>query len=219
MGRGIRFKATRRTGFCLCGSWNSAQTLRSRRKLVDGNPLCLWRTLWSGLDEAAAALQKHLAANPSSLDALNLLQLVQWRRLDNPSYLQATVQLCQFHLKAPDFDAAWKTFEEFNTGSVDKMPAATWLELNRNLESQQNFERAVAEYERLVAAPAQKESLLALLSAGRICLRKLNRPADAMRNYKAAQASTVPQLDWEANISMGIQVAERAQPSATSTLK
>jgi hypothetical protein len=71
------------------------------------------------------------------LDALNLLQLVQWLRQDTPSYLQATVQLCQFHLKAPDFDAAWKTFEEFNTGGGDKMPAATWLELIRNLESQQ----------------------------------------------------------------------------------
>jgi hypothetical protein len=37
--------------------------------------------------------------------------------------------------------------EEFNTGGGDKMPLATWLELIRNLESQQNFERAVAEYE------------------------------------------------------------------------
>ena len=63
------------------------------------------------------------------LDALNLLQLVQWRRQDTPSYLQATVQLCQFHLKAPDSHAAWKTFERFNTGGGDKMPAATWLEL------------------------------------------------------------------------------------------
>lgn len=55
-------------------------------------------------------LQKHLAANPSSLDAVNLLRLVQWRRQDTPYYLQATVQLCQFHLEAPNFDAAWKTF-------------------------------------------------------------------------------------------------------------
>jgi hypothetical protein len=58
--------------------------------------------------------------------------------------------------------------------------------------------------ERLAAAnPAQKESLLALLSAGRMCLRKLNRPADTLRNYKAAQASTIPHLDWEANNQHG----------------
>jgi hypothetical protein len=81
-------------------------------------------------------------------------------------------------LKAQDFDAAWKAFEEFNTGGGDIMPTATWLELIRNLESQQNFERAVTEYEHLAAAyPAQKESLLALLSAGRLYLKKLNRPA------------------------------------------
>ena len=109
----------------------------------------------------------------------------------------------------------------FNTDGGDKMPAAIWLELIRNLESQrQNFERAVAEYELLAAAPAQKEWSLALLSAGRICLRKLNRPADVLRNYKAAQALTVPHLDWEANISMGVHAAERAfRPFATSTRK
>ena len=168
-------------------------------------------------DEAAALLQKYLAANPPSLDALNLLQLVQWRRQDMPAYLQATIQLCQFHLKAQDFDAAWKTFEEYDTGGGDKMPAANWLELTRQLESQQNFERAVTEYERLAAAyPTQKESLLALLSAGRLCLKKLNRPADALRNYKAAQTSTVPHLDWEANIKMGIQSAEEACKPLTS---
>jgi hypothetical protein len=84
-------------------------------------------------------------------------------------------------LKAPDFE--WKTSEEFNTGGGDKMPAATWLELIRNLESQQNFERAIAEYERLAAAcPAQKEPSLALLFAGRICLRKLNRPANGFED-------------------------------------
>ena len=172
-------------------------------------------------DEAAALLQKYLAANPPSLDALNLLQLVQWRRQDMPAYLQATIQMCQFHLKAQDFDAAWKTFEEYNSGGGDRMPAATWLELTRQLESQQNFERAVAEYERLAAAyPTQKESLLALLSAGRLCLKKLNRPADALRNYKAVQASMVPHLDWETNIKMGIQSAEEAcKPLASGALK
>jgi len=37
------------------------------------------------LGEAAAALQKHLTANPPSIDALNLLQLVQRRRQDMPT--------------------------------------------------------------------------------------------------------------------------------------
>lgn len=172
-------------------------------------------------DEAAAILQKHLRANSASLDALNLLQLIHWRRQDMPAYLQATIQLCQFHLKAQDIDAAWKAFEEYNTGGGEGMPAATWLELIRKLESQEDFERAVSEYERLAAAyPTQKESLLALLSAGRLSLRKLNRPSDALRNYKAAQVSTVPHLDWEVNINTGIRDAEElCSPVATGPLK
>ncbi|HEY1469698.1 MAG TPA: BTAD domain-containing putative transcriptional regulator [Candidatus Acidoferrum sp.] len=91
------------------------------------------------------------------------------------------------------------------------MPAATWLELCRAAEAMENHERAVDEYERLADAhPAQKESILALLSAGRLCLRKLNRPADALRNYKAAKDSLVPHLDWGTNIAAGIRDAEKA---------
>jgi membrane associated rhomboid family serine protease len=173
----------------------------------------------SRFEEAAAILQQHLAAKPATLDALNLLQLVHWRRQDTPAYLQATVQLCQFHLKAQDFDAALKAFEEYTAGGGDCMPPAAWLELTRKLEAREHFERAVTEYERLATAyPTQKESLLALLSAGRLCLRKLNRPADALRNYKAAQASTVPHLDWETNICAGIRDAEKACSPATAGL-
>ena len=173
------------------------------------------------LEEAAVILQKHLAANPASLDALTLVQLVHWRRQDMPSYLEATVQLCQFHLKVQEFDAAWKAFEEYNLGGGEKMPAATWLELARKLEAQENFERSVLEYERLAAAyPKQKESLLAFLAAGRLCLKKLHRPADALRNYKAAQASPVPHLDWDVNINAGIQDAEKScNPVASGTHK
>jgi tetratricopeptide (TPR) repeat protein len=173
------------------------------------------------LDQAAAILQKHLTEKPASFDALNLLQLMHWRRQDMPAYLQATIQLCQFHLKAQDFDAAWKAFEEYNTGGGENMPASTWLELTRMLESQENFDRAVDEYERLAAAhPTSKESVLALISAGRLCLRRLNRPADAVRNYKAANASPVPHLDWETNIIAGIQNAEKAcSPTPAAPLK
>lgn len=148
-----------------CGFWNSTQTLRSRRKLVDGNPP--WSTLWGALDKAAATLQKHLAANPSSLDAVNLLQLVQWRCQDTPYYLQATVQLCQFHLEAPDFDAAWKTFEEFNTGGGDKMPAATWLDI-RNLESHSSTSNPLSLNMNAWPPPTQRKKSRCL----RYCLRR-----------------------------------------------
>jgi tetratricopeptide (TPR) repeat protein len=91
------------------------------------------------------------------------------------------------------------------------MPAATWLELGRIAEGQQNFERAMTEYEHLAKAyPNERQSVLALLSAGRLALKQLNRPSDALLYYKAAKASKVPHVDWETNIQAGIQAAEKA---------
>ena len=168
----------------------------------------------NNLDEAASILQKHVAANPYSADALNLLQQAHWRRSDMPAYQQATIQLCQAYLKNQDVDAAWRAFEEYQNAGGDKMPAATWLEIIRSIEAQQHFDRAVSEYERLAENyPTEKQSLLALLAAGRLCLKKLNRPEEALKLYKAAAASKVPHLDWEANIQAGLQDAERALTS------
>jgi hypothetical protein len=91
------------------------------------------------------------------------------------------------------------------------MPTATWHEIIRAIESHQHFDRAVSEYECLAENyPTEKQSLLALLAAGRLWLRKLNRSEDALKFYKAAAASKVPHLDWEANIQAGLQDAERA---------
>jgi hypothetical protein len=46
-------------------------------------------------------------------------------------------------------DNAWHAFKEYTTAAGDKLRAATWLEICRVLETQQNFERAASEYERL----------------------------------------------------------------------
>jgi tetratricopeptide (TPR) repeat protein len=83
--------------------------------------------------------------------------------------------------------------------------------LGRIAEGHQNYERAVSEYEQLAKSyPSERPALLALLSAGRLALKQLNRPSDALLYYKAAKASKVPHLDWESNIEAGIQAAERA---------
>jgi len=165
----------------------------------------------SKLDEAAAILRNHLKQKPSSADALQILQQVQWRRSDMPAYREATAQLCQVHLRAQDVEAAWSDFEAYRNAGGDPLPASLWLDVARMLETQQNFERAATEYEQLAHAhPKEKQSILALLGAGRIYLRKLNRPEDALRNYQAADASPVPHLDWEANIQAGIGEAEKA---------
>ena len=76
----------------------------------------------------------------------------------------------------------------------------------------------MTEYEHLAKAfPSERPSLLALLSAGRLALKQLNRPSEALRYYNAAKASSVPHADWESNIQAGIQNAEKALVSPYST--
>jgi membrane associated rhomboid family serine protease len=163
------------------------------------------------LDEAIAILKKHVAAKPDALDAYSLLRQLYWRKNDLPAFFEALAKLCQLHLKSQDADAAWEDYVEYTNAGGDRMPAATWLELCRIVEGKQDFERAVTEYEHLAKAhPTERPALLALLSAGRLSLKKLNRPADALRLYKAAASSTVPHLDWDSNIQTGIAGAEKA---------
>jgi hypothetical protein len=55
------------------------------------------------------------------------------------------------------------------------------------VEGQGNYERAVSEYDRLsTALPSERPALLALLAAGRLSLKNLNRPGAALRFYEAA---------------------------------
>ncbi len=166
-------------------------------------------------DEGIAVLQRYLAAKPDAIDAQSVLRQLYWRQKNIPAYLEASVKVCQLHLKAQDGEAAWLDYQEYTNAGGDRMPPATWLELCRVVEGQQNYERAVSEYEHLAKAyPTERQSVLALLSAGRIALKQLNRPSDALVYYKAAKACKVPHLDWESNIQAGIEAAEKA--AATS---
>ena len=163
------------------------------------------------VDEAIAVLQRHVTAKPDAADAYFLLQQFYWRKNDLAKHHEVSIKLCQLHLKAQDTEAALQNYQEYlNTGG-NRMPAATWLELCRVIEGKQEFERAATEYAHLAEAwPTERSSLLALLSAGRLCLKKLNRPSDALRYYKAAAGSPVPHLDWQTNIEAGIRDAEKA---------
>jgi len=99
-------------------------------------------------------------------------------------------------------------YEEFQNTGGPHLPAATWLELCRSLEGQPNFDRAVAAYDELaVAYPRDKQSLLALMAAGRLSLKNLGRPAEALHFYRAASSSAVSHLDWKSNIQAGITEA------------
>ena len=162
-------------------------------------------------DEAAATLNNYLTAKPDSVEAWSLLRAGHWQRSDIQAYREATVTLCGLHLQAREHEAAWKDYEEFLQLGGDKMPPAIWLDLCRLPEEQQDFERAVSEYEKLAAAyPSERQSLLARLGAARICLKRLNRPQDALRFCEAVSASAVPHLDLEQDIESGIREAKNA---------
>ena len=162
-------------------------------------------------DGAIASLQKLQAEQLDSLEAATLLSQVYWRKGDHPAYRQALLRLCQLHLKSHNPDAAWQEFQEFLNSGGEKPPAPLWLEMCRHLEHTQSFDRAAAEYKRLADAfPHEKQSLLALLSAGRLCLKTLHRPSDALRFYTAAEASPIPHVERESNIRTGIRNAQIA---------
>ena len=160
-------------------------------------------------DEAAATLNNYLTTKPDSVEAWNLLRGGHWQRSDVQAYREATVTLCGLHLQAREYEAAWKDYEEFLQLGGDKMPPAIWLDLCRLPEEQQDFERAVSEYEKLAAAyPSERHSVMAQLDAARVSLKRLNRPQDALRLYEAAETSAVPHLDLEQDIESGIREAK-----------
>src|SRR5205823_482807 len=164
-------------------------------------------------DEAISVLNNFLATKPDSLDACTLLQQAHWRKSDLPAYNEATVKLCAMHLKAREPELAWQDYEDFlNTGG-SKMPAAAWLDLCRIAENMQNLDRALSEYQKLVAAyPTEKQSLMAQIGAAKVCL-KLGRAQEAMAFYEAAKNSAIPHLDWEQTIEAGIRSAKSALSS------
>jgi len=167
-------------------------------------------------DAAIAELKKLLAENPEDLDARALLANVYWRKGDVPAHRQELEIVCRLHLKANQPEAAWQDYEDYSNVGGDKMLAATWLGLCRVLEGQQNWERAAGEYEKLAQAwPADRASILALISAGRIYLKQLNNRDRAAKLYAAAQASPVPHLDWDETIRRGLAEATGNAPRQT----
>lgn len=170
------------------------------------------------VDQAIGVLKKHLGENPDSADAYDLLHRLYWRKNDSTASRETLAKLCDLHVKKGNSEAAWQAYEDFLNAGGEKLPATIWLTLCRHLENQLNFDRAATEYEKLAHAyPADKQGFLALMCAARLCLRKLNRPADALRLYRAAQGSPVPHLDWETNLTAGIAEAQQAVGTIPTT--
>lgn len=163
------------------------------------------------IPEAIALLTGHVAVKPNSLDAWTLLRQLYHRQSETKSYLDATIKTCGLRLKAHEVEAAFQDYAEFIDAGGGKMPAATWLELCKGAEEKLDFERALSEYQQLAQAyPAERQALTAQLSAARLCLKRLNRPQDALAIYQTAAASPIPHLDWEQHIQSGIKAAKAA---------
>ena len=172
------------------------------------------------IDQAIAELQAEVKENPESLQAWEMLPSLYWKKGDIPAHQAALEAACRLHLKEKDFEAAWQDYDDFSKAGDGKMPCALWLELSRFAEDQQSWDRAAAEYEKLAEAyPAERASILALISAARIHLRLGNLP-QAKKLYAAAQASSVPHRDWDETIRKGLEKAGggvRPEPAGISS--
>ncbi|HLZ42451.1 MAG TPA: rhomboid family intramembrane serine protease [Candidatus Sulfotelmatobacter sp.] len=163
------------------------------------------------LADATALLKDYLVITPNSLDAWSMLRQIYTRQADTKNYLDATVHTCALRLKAHEVEAAFQDYAEFIDSGGGKLPAATWLELCKGAEELQEFDRALAEYQQLMQAyPTDRQGLTAQLSAAKLCLKKLNRPQDALALYQAAAKSPIPHLDWDSLIQTGIKEAKAA---------
>lgn len=161
------------------------------------------------LDDAMTLLNNHLTSKPDSVDGVRMLREIHFRRNETQAQQELTAKLCSLHLKAKEFEPAWQEYEEFMKLGGTQLPAPTWLDLCRMLEEQQNFDRALIEYENLAAAyPKERQSLMALMGAARLCAKRLGRPQDAIKFYEAANVSPIPHLDLDQTIQAGLREAK-----------
>jgi membrane associated rhomboid family serine protease len=189
-------------------SWNTDPELEQASSMMEHGQLT----------EALPLLTSYVVAKPNSLDAWTMLRQLHQRQNNTKEYLDAIVKTCALHLKAHEIEAAFQDYADFIDSGGSKVPAAVWLELCKGAEEMQDFERAFAEYQQLAQSyPADRQALTAQLSAARLCLKRLNRPQDALAIYQSAAASPIPHLDWEQHIQSGIKEAKTAMSAGTAS--
>jgi tetratricopeptide (TPR) repeat protein len=169
-------------------------------------------------DQAAAILNRYLSQKPDSADACNLLWQIHQKKSDQNACVEILARLCAIHAKAGEVELAWKCYEDFLEAGGQQLPAAAWLDVCRAAEQLQHFDRALAEYERLAEAySTERQSILALLAAGRLCLKRLNQPERAIQFFETASKSPVPHLDWEQSITAGLRAAQASASQKAAT--
>jgi membrane associated rhomboid family serine protease len=182
-------------------SWTADPEINEASDLVENGKL----------DQATVILNQYLAGKPSSHGAWSLLRIVHWRKNEIPACREATRKVCALNLQAGMYEAAWQDYEEFLNLGGGNMPPAIWLELCRVAEQRNDYHRSLSEYQKLFAAyPSERQGLMAQIGAARISLKRLSRPDEALRLYRAASTSAIPHLDLEQDIEAGIQEAKSA---------
>ena len=163
---------------------------------------------------AVATLQQHVKDKADSTDGHMMLLKAQERNSDTVGQKETLANLCRLSVSEGDLDTAWNYYEQFKTVGGDRLSRGVWLELCRHLERNQNWERAVIEYERFAEKNStERASVPALVAAARICLGKLHRAPDAERFYQAAATSPVPHVDLEAEIQEGLKKCAATAPA------
>ena len=157
------------------------------------------------IDQAVADLNALLSERPETIEAHQLLLMAYSRQQNTAKAREEAVALCKLNLKAREMDLAWQNYEEFCNMGGEKFPSTEWMSLCRHLESQQQWQRAAAEYEKIAKAYAgERTSVYALVSAGRLQLKNLNNTTEAARLYQEAHDSPAPHLDWDDAIRKGL---------------
>jgi len=165
-------------------------------------------------DAAIPELKQLVADKPDSIDGHELLLRAYEKLQDLDREKETLATLCRLNVASGDLQTAWNYYEQFSNLGGEKISRGVWMELCRWLESQSNWDRATSEYKRVAEMnPTERVSVQALLAAARINIDRLNRPSEAERLYRAAEASAVPHEDQNALIEDGLKKCSAAIPA------
>ncbi len=77
------------------------------------------------IDEAISELKALIAEKPASMDAYEMLPSIYFRKGDTPSYLAIDGNNVPDSPEAPEREAAWQDYEDYDRAGGAKMPAAS----------------------------------------------------------------------------------------------
>jgi len=183
-------------------SWTADPRIVRATELMEANQF----------DGAVSEMQALVKEQPDSIEAHELLLKAQDRQQDIEGQKQTVQALVRLHVAANHGDLAWGYYEQFQNLGGDTLPRGVWMALCRYLETTHAWETAVEEYTQFAKVnEKERQSVMALVSAARICLTQLHRREQAEALYRAAQASPVAHLDLEGVILDGLKQCAAAE--------